>query len=95
VDVALTLRKKWEQISKEFSLRIRHHARHERTSPRIAFLLNKRQKTVKQNIIAEIDVIIKAVAGGDAEELRNLFEYTKTFCMNVNALGGPPSVPCR
>ena len=44
-------------------------------------------------ILPEIDVIIKAVAGGDPQELRDLFEYTKTTCMTVNALGGPP--PCR
>jgi hypothetical protein len=43
--------------------------------------------------IPEIDVIIKAVAGGNPQELRDLFEYTKTACMTVNALGGPP--PCR
>ena len=43
--------------------------------------------------IQEIDVIIKAVASGDAQELRDLFDYTETVCMTVNALGGPP--PCR
>lgn len=43
--------------------------------------------------LPEIDVIIKAVAGGDPQELRDLFKYTKTTCMTVNALGGPP--PCR
>jgi major membrane immunogen (membrane-anchored lipoprotein) len=43
--------------------------------------------------IPEIDVIIGAVAGGDPQELRNLFEYTTIACMTVNALGGPP--PCR
>jgi len=41
----------------------------------------------------EIDVIIKAVASDDPQELRNLFEYSKIACMTVNALGGPP--PCR
>jgi hypothetical protein len=43
--------------------------------------------------VPEIDVIIGAVAGSDPQELRNLFEYTKTACMTVHALGGPP--PCR
>lgn len=43
--------------------------------------------------IAEIDVIIRAVASGDPQALRDLFEYTKTACMTVNALGGPPA--CR
>jgi major membrane immunogen (membrane-anchored lipoprotein) len=43
--------------------------------------------------IPEIDVIIEAVAGGDPQELRHLFEYTKTACMTVNTLGGPPA--CR
>lgn len=43
--------------------------------------------------IPEIDVIIKAVASGNPQELRNLFQYIKTACMTVNALGGPP--PCR
>jgi len=41
----------------------------------------------------EIDVIIKAVASDDPQELRNLFEYSKLACITVNALGGPP--PCR
>lgn len=41
----------------------------------------------------EIDVIIRAVASDDPQELRNLFEYSKIACMTVNALGGPP--PCR
>lgn len=43
--------------------------------------------------IPDIDVIIKAVAAGDAQELRNVFEYTTIACRTVNALGGPP--PCR
>ena len=43
--------------------------------------------------IPEIDVIIRAVAGGNPQELQALLEYTKTACMTVNALGGPP--PCR
>lgn len=43
--------------------------------------------------ISEIDVIIRAVAGGDPQELRDLFEYARAACMTVNALGGPPS--CR
>lgn len=43
--------------------------------------------------IPEIDVIIKAVAGGNPQELIDLFEYTKTTCKNVGALGGPP--PCQ
>ena len=43
--------------------------------------------------IPEIDVIIRAVAKGDPQELRNLFGYSKIACMTVNALGGPP--PCR
>jgi len=43
--------------------------------------------------IPEIDVIIQAVASGNPQELRNLFEYTTATCMTVNALGGPP--PCR
>lgn len=43
--------------------------------------------------IPEIDVIIKAVASGNPQKLRDLFQYTKTSCMAVNALGGPP--PCR
>jgi hypothetical protein len=42
---------------------------------------------------SEIDVIIRAVAGGDPQKLRDLFEYTSAACMTVNALGGPP--PCR
>ena len=42
---------------------------------------------------AEIDVIIRAVASDDPQELRNLFEYSRIACMTVNALGGPP--PCR
>ena len=41
----------------------------------------------------EIDVIIKAVASDDPQELRNLFEYSKLACITVNALGGPPA--CR
>ena len=41
----------------------------------------------------EIDVIIRAVASDDPQELRNLFEYSRIACMTVNALGGPP--PCR
>lgn len=43
--------------------------------------------------LPEIDVIIRAVAGGDPQDLRNLFAYTEIACMTVNALGGPP--PCR
>jgi hypothetical protein len=43
--------------------------------------------------VPEIDVIIRAVAGGDPQDLRNLFAYTETACMTVNALGGPPA--CR
>lgn len=43
--------------------------------------------------IAEIDTVLAAVESGDAQELRNLFHYTTTACMTVNALGGPP--PCR
>ena len=43
--------------------------------------------------MAEIDVIIRAVASGDPQQVRDLFEYTQTACMTVNALGGPPA--CR
>ena len=43
--------------------------------------------------IAEIDVVLTAVASGDPQQVRDLFGYTKTACMTVNALGGPP--PCR
>jgi hypothetical protein len=43
--------------------------------------------------IPEIDVIINAVASGDPQELRSLFEYTTLACWIPNALGGPP--PCR
>jgi len=43
--------------------------------------------------IEEIDIILTAVANGDTQELIKLFRFTKTRCMTVNALGGPP--PCR
>ena len=43
--------------------------------------------------IAEIDTVLVAVESGDAQEVRDLFHYTTTACMTVNALGGPP--PCR
>jgi hypothetical protein len=43
--------------------------------------------------IPEIDVIIRAVASGEPQELRNLFEYRQLGCWTPNALGGPP--PCR
>ena len=43
--------------------------------------------------VPELDVVIKAVAGGDPQQLRDLFEFSKLPCMTVNALGGPPA--CR
>ncbi|MEP7136375.1 MAG: hypothetical protein ABI904_15710 [Chloroflexota bacterium] len=44
--------------------------------------------------IEEIDLVLNVIAGGDAQELRNLFGFTKIACKSiVNALGGPP--PCR
>jgi len=43
--------------------------------------------------IPQLDVVLKAVAGGDAQELRALFEYAKIPCMTVYALGGPPACP--
>jgi hypothetical protein len=41
----------------------------------------------------EIDVIIGAVASGDPQKVRNLFDYMEIACLTVTALGGPP--PCR
>lgn len=43
--------------------------------------------------LPEIDVIIRAVASRDPQELQDLFGYTTIACMTVNALGGPPA--CR
>lgn len=43
--------------------------------------------------IEELDIILAAVASGDPQQVRDLFGYTATACMTVNALGGPP--PCR
>jgi len=43
--------------------------------------------------IKEIDLILAAVASGDAQAVRNLFGFTTTACKTVNALGGPPA--CR
>jgi len=43
--------------------------------------------------IEDIDLILAAVASGDAQALRNLFGFTTTACKTVNALGGPPA--CR
>jgi hypothetical protein len=43
--------------------------------------------------IAEIDLVLYAVASGDPQQLRDLFEYSQIACQTVNALGGPP--PCR
>jgi hypothetical protein len=39
-----------------------------------------------------VDVVLSALANGGNQELAKLFSYTKTACMTVNALGGPP--PC-
>ena len=43
--------------------------------------------------LTEIDTVLAAVEDGDPQPLRDLFTYTKTACMTVHALGGPP--PCR
>lgn len=43
--------------------------------------------------IEEIDLILAAVASGDAQAVRNLFGFTTTTCKTVNALGAPPA--CR
>jgi len=44
--------------------------------------------------IEEIDLILVAVASGDAQAVRNLFGFSTIACKTVvNALGGPP--PCR
>jgi len=43
--------------------------------------------------IEEIDIILAAVESGDPQELHTLFSFTRTACMTVHALGGPP--PCR
>ena len=43
--------------------------------------------------IKEIDLILAAVASGDAQAVRNLFDFTTTACKTVNAFGGPPA--CR
>ena len=43
--------------------------------------------------IPELDVVIKAVASDDPQQLRDLFQYAMIPCMTVNALGGPPA--CR
>ncbi len=44
--------------------------------------------------IEEIDLILAAVASGDAQAVRNLFGFSTIACKTVvNALGGPP--PCR
>ncbi|HET9909981.1 MAG TPA: hypothetical protein VFQ23_25255 [Anaerolineales bacterium] len=43
--------------------------------------------------IEAIDFVLTAVESGDPQSLRDLFSYTQTACMTVNALGGPPA--CR
>jgi len=43
--------------------------------------------------IEEVDLVLQAVASGEAQEMRNLFGFTKIACKTVNALGGPP--PCQ
>lgn len=43
--------------------------------------------------IEEIDVVLRAVASEDPQQVRDLFGYTSTTCIAVNALGGP--APCR
>ena len=44
--------------------------------------------------IEEIDLILAAVASGDAQAVQNLFGFSTIACKTVvNALGGPP--PCR
>ena len=44
--------------------------------------------------IEEIDLILAAVASGDAQAVRDLFGFSTIACKTVvNALGGPP--PCR
>ena len=43
--------------------------------------------------ITEIDTVLAAVESDDPQSLRDMFSYTKTSCMTVNALGGPPPCP--
>jgi len=43
--------------------------------------------------IEEIDVVLRAVASGDPQQLRDLFGYTTATCKTVQGLGGPP--PCH
>jgi len=43
--------------------------------------------------IPDLDVVIKAVASDDPQQLRERFQYAMIPCMTVNALGGPPA--CR
>ena len=47
----------------------------------------------KRTGIDAIDKVLTAIEGDDLQSLRDLFSYTKTACITVNALGGPP--PCR
>jgi hypothetical protein len=43
--------------------------------------------------IEEIDLVLYAIASGDAQAVRDLFGFSTLACKTVNALGGPP--PCR
>ncbi len=43
--------------------------------------------------LADVDRVIAAVAGSDAEVLRSLIQFTNTKCTTAEGLGGPPK--CR
>jgi len=43
--------------------------------------------------LEDIDNILEVLAGGDAEELRSLVQFTNAECTQADGLGGPPK--CR
>jgi len=43
--------------------------------------------------IPDADVVLDAVESGNAQHVRELFQFTETFCATADGLGGPPK--CR
>ena len=43
--------------------------------------------------IADVDVVLDAVESGNIQSVRELFQFTETFCTTAEGLGGPPK--CR